>query len=152
MISGSTDGSGSVFPLTDVSTRFRFVAMGHTLSLQPNVRSRVNVPRGALPALNPENPNRNDGPEHCRTADRPARHVNRTIRFRPVDHRIVPVGHLDRLYAKVASDGRRLDVVVANVGAVDSVKLADVTIESFNHDFDVNARACCSRCRSRYRS
>jgi len=36
---------------------------------------------------------------------------------------------LDRLYAKVASDGRRLDVVVANVGAVDSVKLADVTIE-----------------------
>jgi NAD(P)-dependent dehydrogenase (short-subunit alcohol dehydrogenase family) len=47
---------------------------------------------------------------------------------------------LDRLYAKIASDGRRLDVVVANVGAVDSVKLADVTIESFNHNFDVNAR------------
>jgi NAD(P)-dependent dehydrogenase (short-subunit alcohol dehydrogenase family) len=46
---------------------------------------------------------------------------------------------LDRLYAKVASDGRRLDVVVANIGAVDSVKLADVTIESFNHNFDVNA-------------
>jgi NAD(P)-dependent dehydrogenase (short-subunit alcohol dehydrogenase family) len=40
---------------------------------------------------------------------------------------------LDRLYAKVASDGRRLDVV-------DSVKLADITIESFNHNFDVNAR------------
>ena len=33
---------------------------------------------------------------------------------------------LDRLYAKVASDGRKLDVVVANVGAVNSVKLADV--------------------------
>ena len=47
---------------------------------------------------------------------------------------------LDRLYAKVASDGRKLDVVVANVGAVDSVRLADVTIESFNHNFDVNAR------------
>jgi NAD(P)-dependent dehydrogenase (short-subunit alcohol dehydrogenase family) len=47
---------------------------------------------------------------------------------------------LDRLYAKVASDGRKLDVVVANVGAVNSVKLADVTIESFNHNFDVNAR------------
>jgi NAD(P)-dependent dehydrogenase (short-subunit alcohol dehydrogenase family) len=31
-------------------------------------------------------------------------------------------------------------VVVANVGAVDSVKLADVTIESFNRNFDVNAR------------
>jgi len=47
---------------------------------------------------------------------------------------------LDRLYAKVASDGRKLDVVVANVGAVDSVKLSDVSIESFNHNFDVNAR------------
>jgi NAD(P)-dependent dehydrogenase (short-subunit alcohol dehydrogenase family) len=47
---------------------------------------------------------------------------------------------LDRLYAKVASDGRKLDVVVANIGAVDSVKLTDVTIESFNHNFDVNAR------------
>jgi NAD(P)-dependent dehydrogenase (short-subunit alcohol dehydrogenase family) len=47
---------------------------------------------------------------------------------------------LDRLYAKVASDGRKLDVVVANVGAVDAVKLGDVTIESFNHNFEVNAR------------
>jgi NAD(P)-dependent dehydrogenase (short-subunit alcohol dehydrogenase family) len=60
---------------------------------------------------------------------------------------------LDRLYAKVASDGRKIDLVVANVGAVNSVKLADVTIESFNHNFDVNARgACCSRYRSRCRS
>jgi NAD(P)-dependent dehydrogenase (short-subunit alcohol dehydrogenase family) len=40
------------------------------------------------------------------------------------------LGDLDRLYAKVASDGRKLDVVVANIGAVDSVKLADVTVES----------------------
>ena len=47
---------------------------------------------------------------------------------------------LDRLYAKIASDRRKLDVVVANVGAVNSVKLTDVTIESFNHNFDVNAR------------
>src|SRR4029077_16981531 len=47
---------------------------------------------------------------------------------------------LDRLYAKVASDGRTVDVVVANIGAVNSVKLADVPIESFNHNFDVNAR------------
>src|SRR6201993_3213515 len=47
---------------------------------------------------------------------------------------------LDRLYAKVASDGRKLDVVVANVGAVNSVKLADVSLESFNLNFDTNAR------------
>jgi NAD(P)-dependent dehydrogenase (short-subunit alcohol dehydrogenase family) len=47
---------------------------------------------------------------------------------------------LDRLYARVTSDGRKLDVVVANVGGVNSVNLADVTIESFNHNFDTNAR------------
>src|SRR6202043_2509428 len=47
---------------------------------------------------------------------------------------------LDRLYTKVASDARKLDVVVANIGAVDSVKLTDVTIESFIHNFDVNSR------------
>src|ERR1700756_4565469 len=42
---------------------------------------------------------------------------------------------LDRLYSRVASDGRKLDVGVANVGAVNSVKLADVTPEMFNHNF-----------------
>jgi NAD(P)-dependent dehydrogenase (short-subunit alcohol dehydrogenase family) len=47
---------------------------------------------------------------------------------------------LDQLYARIASDGRKLDVVVANVGAVNSVKLADVSLESFNHNFDTNAR------------
>jgi NAD(P)-dependent dehydrogenase (short-subunit alcohol dehydrogenase family) len=47
---------------------------------------------------------------------------------------------LDRLYARIANDGRKIDVVVANVGAVDSVKLADVTIESFNHNFEANTR------------
>src|SRR5882724_3930286 len=33
---------------------------------------------------------------------------------------------LDRLYAKIAADGKKLDIVVANVGAVDSVNLGDV--------------------------
>src|SRR6516165_8185259 len=47
---------------------------------------------------------------------------------------------LDRLYAKIASDGRGLDVVVTNVGAVKSVNLDDVTIENFKHNFEVNAR------------
>lgn len=47
---------------------------------------------------------------------------------------------LDRLYAQVARDGHKLDIVVANVGAVDHMKLPDVTIDSFDHNFDVNAR------------
>jgi NAD(P)-dependent dehydrogenase (short-subunit alcohol dehydrogenase family) len=47
---------------------------------------------------------------------------------------------LQRLYDRIRADGRNIDVVVANVGAVDSVKLGDVTPESFDHNFDVNAR------------
>jgi NAD(P)-dependent dehydrogenase (short-subunit alcohol dehydrogenase family) len=47
---------------------------------------------------------------------------------------------LDRLYEKVAKDGRKIDVVVANVGAVVSVKLGEVTVESFNDNFEANAR------------
>ena len=33
---------------------------------------------------------------------------------------------LDRLYATIVADGKKLDIVVPNVGAVDSVKLGDV--------------------------
>jgi hypothetical protein len=44
-------------------------------------------------SLNSEKPNRNDGSENGKAADRPASCVNRGIRFRPVHHRIVPVGH-----------------------------------------------------------
>ncbi len=47
---------------------------------------------------------------------------------------------LERLYKVIASDDRKIDIVVANVGAVDSVKLADVTTESFSHNVDVNTR------------
>ena len=47
---------------------------------------------------------------------------------------------LDELYSKVASDGRKLDIVVANAGFVDSTKLADVTVDSFNSNFETNTR------------
>ncbi|TPM24606.1 SDR family oxidoreductase [Mesorhizobium sp. B2-3-5] len=50
------------------------------------------------------------------------------------------VEDLERLYTQIAKDGRKLDIVVANVGAVNSVKLEDVTVDSFNHNFDVNTR------------
>jgi hypothetical protein len=53
--------------------------------------------------LNPKNPDRNDGPEHGKTGYRPARRVDRAIRFGPVHHRIVPVGHNSLL--EVASGG-----------------------------------------------
>src|SRR5258708_18181487 len=38
---------------------------------------------------------------------------------------------LDRLYAKVPSDGPKLDVVAANAAAVHTVKLSDAPIGSF---------------------
>jgi hypothetical protein len=51
------------------------------------------MPWKSFPALNPKNPNRNNGREHGQTANCPTRRVNRAIRFRSIDHTIVPVGH-----------------------------------------------------------
>lgn len=47
---------------------------------------------------------------------------------------------LDRLYETIRRDGRKIDIVVANSGYVDSVKLADVTIENFESTFHTNTR------------
>ena len=49
--------------------------------------------RRALAGLNPENPDRNNRPEHGEAGDCPARDVDRAIRFRSIDHRVAPVGH-----------------------------------------------------------
>jgi NAD(P)-dependent dehydrogenase (short-subunit alcohol dehydrogenase family) len=70
--------------------------------------------------------------------DRTAAEIGRNIKTVQGDVR--NLADLDRLYATVAADGRKVDVIVANVGAVDSVKLAEVTPESFAGNFDVNAR------------
>jgi hypothetical protein len=43
--------------------------------------------------LNPEHPNRDDNPENGWARYCPARHVNRTVRLRPVHHVILPVRH-----------------------------------------------------------
>ena len=52
--------------------------------------------------LNPENPDRHDGPEHREAGNRPARHIARAVGLRRIHHRIVPVGHDGLL--KIASD------------------------------------------------
>src|SRR5450631_3944239 len=52
-------------------------------------------------------PNRNDGAKHGQAGNRPTRHVNRTVGFRRVHHRVMPVGHislLKRFPAKPAPD------------------------------------------------
>ena len=60
--------------------------------------------RCALAGLNPENPDRNNRPEHGQTGDGPTRDVDRATCFRSIDHRVVPVGH-DSL-REIASGGR----------------------------------------------
>jgi NAD(P)-dependent dehydrogenase (short-subunit alcohol dehydrogenase family) len=74
-------------------------------------------------------------PDRLRAA---AKQIGRNVSIVPGDVR--QLDDLDRLYAQITEDGRKLDIVVANVGTVNSVKLGDVTLDSFNHNFDVNAR------------
>ena len=47
---------------------------------------------------------------------------------------------LDRFYAKVASDKRRIDILLAAAGIVDSQPLDEMTEESFDRQFAVNTR------------
>ncbi len=47
---------------------------------------------------------------------------------------------LDRLYSAVSSQGRRIDVVVANAGVVVLAPITTATLEQFDRTFDTNAR------------
>ncbi|MBS7697490.1 MULTISPECIES: glucose 1-dehydrogenase [unclassified Chelatococcus] len=48
---------------------------------------------------------------------------------------------LDAIYARIAADGRRLDILVANAGRVERVLLPDVDADHFDRIFDLNVRA-----------
>ena len=48
---------------------------------------------------------------------------------------------LDRLYARIQADGHRIDVLVANVGVGDFVRLEDVTEAHYDRIFDTNVKA-----------
>jgi NAD(P)-dependent dehydrogenase (short-subunit alcohol dehydrogenase family) len=54
---------------------------------------------------------------------------------------ITSMDDLDAVYARIAADGRKLDVVVANAGRVDRVMLPDVDGDHFDKTFDLNVRA-----------
>jgi NAD(P)-dependent dehydrogenase (short-subunit alcohol dehydrogenase family) len=47
---------------------------------------------------------------------------------------------LDRLYAQIEAEKGKLDVLVASAGVLENQQLGDVTIESFEKSFSVNAR------------
>jgi NAD(P)-dependent dehydrogenase (short-subunit alcohol dehydrogenase family) len=49
--------------------------------------------------------------------------------------------HLDALFATVAHDKGRLDVLVANSGLVEQVRLEDIGADHFDRTFALNARA-----------
>ena len=52
---------------------------------------------GNRSALNPKNPNSHDCTEYGQSTDCPTGHIDRTIRFRSIDHCVVPVGHISLL-------------------------------------------------------
>jgi NAD(P)-dependent dehydrogenase (short-subunit alcohol dehydrogenase family) len=58
----------------------------------------------------------------------------------PVPADVSRAADLDRAIEVIRGDGRRLDVVVANVGLGDGATLTDVTEEQFDHVFGVNTK------------
>jgi NAD(P)-dependent dehydrogenase (short-subunit alcohol dehydrogenase family) len=54
---------------------------------------------------------------------------------------ITRMNELDAVYARIAADGRKLDVVVANAGRVERVMLSDVDADHFDRIFNLNVRA-----------
>jgi NAD(P)-dependent dehydrogenase (short-subunit alcohol dehydrogenase family) len=53
---------------------------------------------------------------------------------------VAKLSDLDRLYATVVAEKKRIDILVANAGAVELLHLPDVTEAHFDHTFSVNAR------------
>lgn len=54
---------------------------------------------------------------------------------------ITRLEELDAVYRRIAADGRRLDIVVANAGRADRASLAVVDAALFDQIFDLNVRA-----------
>ncbi|MEV6288486.1 SDR family oxidoreductase [Kribbella sp. NPDC051770] len=59
----------------------------------------------------------------------------------PVQGDVANPADLDRLYAQIRADGHRLDVLVANVGVGDFVRLEDITEDHYDRIFDTNVKA-----------
>lgn len=53
---------------------------------------------------------------------------------------ITMMDDLDAVYNRIAADGRKLDVVVANAGRIDRVMLPEVSTKHFDDIFDLNVR------------
>ncbi|WP_246848017.1 SDR family NAD(P)-dependent oxidoreductase [Sphingomonas beigongshangi] len=53
---------------------------------------------------------------------------------------ITSMDDLDKVYARIAADGRRLDVVVVNAGRVERVILPEADADHFDRIFDLNVR------------
>jgi NAD(P)-dependent dehydrogenase (short-subunit alcohol dehydrogenase family) len=60
---------------------------------------------------------------------------------RAVQGDVTKIEDLDRLFRIVGEEKGNLDVLVANSGVIEQVKLEDISVEHFDRTFDVNARA-----------
>jgi len=58
---------------------------------------------------NSKKPNRNDGAKYGQAGNRPSRHVNRTVGFGRVHHRVMPMGHISLLKRFPAKHALGLD-------------------------------------------
>lgn len=58
---------------------------------------------------------------------------------------------LDRVYARIAKEEGRLDILFANAGGGDMLPLGAITEEQFDRIFGTNVRRCCLRYRRRCR-
>jgi NAD(P)-dependent dehydrogenase (short-subunit alcohol dehydrogenase family) len=70
--------------------------------------------------------------------DKAADSIGRNVA--PVKGDVSNLADLDRLYAKVASEKGKIDIVFAAAGVVDTQPLAEMTEESFDKQFAVNTR------------
>ena len=72
------------------------------------------------------------------TLDKAASPIGRSVAA--VQGDVSNLADLDRLYAKIASEKGRIDVIFAAAGIVDSQPLDEMTEESFDRQFAVNTR------------
>jgi NAD(P)-dependent dehydrogenase (short-subunit alcohol dehydrogenase family) len=70
--------------------------------------------------------------------DKAAKEIGRNVT--PVQSDVAKLEDLDRLYATVAKEKGRIDVLVANAGILESAPTADATADHFDRVFAVNVR------------
>jgi len=96
-------GKGNFAAAQQMRAQGNTLHAGEVQRLDPAIAPERRLKSRRSGASNPENPDRDDGSQHGQAGNRPARRITGTFGFRPVHHRIMPMGH-NRLLA-IASGG-----------------------------------------------